>query len=107
MRSGPVSVNDLADALRLDKSGASRLARSLEAKGYVQRGTHPGDGRVIDVTATPRGCRLEGRIQASIAARYARALRRFPPRLRRDLPEALRALAEAAARPRAPKRPAR
>jgi DNA-binding MarR family transcriptional regulator len=110
VRAGPIGINDLAAALRLDKSGASRLARSLEEKGYVTRGAHPGDGRALALTATPGGNRLERRIQESIADRYAAALRAFPPRLRRSLPDALRALADAAARPRGPgtrKAPAR
>lgn len=99
VRKGPIRVKDLAASLRLDKSGASRMARALEARGYVKRGPHPGDGRVVALSATPRGAQLEARIQKSLLRRYARAVRGFAPEIRRALPAALRAIADAAARP--------
>jgi MarR family transcriptional regulator, 2-MHQ and catechol-resistance regulon repressor len=99
VRKGPIRVGDLAATLRLDKSGASRMARSLEDRGYVKRGPHPGDGRAVALSATLRGAQLEARIQKSLLRRYARAVRGFGLETRRALPRALRALADAAARP--------
>jgi MarR family transcriptional regulator, 2-MHQ and catechol-resistance regulon repressor len=99
VRKGPIRVGDLAASLRLDKSGASRMARSLEGKGYVKREPRPGDGRAVALSATLRGAQLEARIQKSLLRRYARAVRVFGPEVRRALPRALRALADAAARP--------
>lgn len=99
VRKGPIRVGDLAASLRLDKSGASRMARSLENRGYVKRGRHPGDGRAVALSATASGAQLEARIQKSLRRRYERAVRGFGSETRRALPRALRALADAAARP--------
>ena len=99
VRKGPIRVGDLAASLRLDKSGASRMARSLEDRGYVKRGRHPADGRAVALTATLRGAQLEARIQKSLRRRYERAVSGFGSETRRAIPRALRALADAAARP--------
>ena len=99
LRRGPRTINELAAALRVDKSSASRTARSLEAKGYARRRTHPKDRRALQVEATPRGRALELRIRKGLVDRYDAAVRFLDAGVRRALPAALRALAEAAARP--------
>jgi MarR family 2-MHQ and catechol resistance regulon transcriptional repressor len=98
-RSGPMTVNELAGALRLDKSTASRIAKSLESKGYVKRRTDPGDRRALRLAATASGRALERRIRRTIIQRQRAALASLPPEVRRALPGALRRLAAAAVRP--------
>jgi len=108
LRRGPRTINELAAALRVDKSSASRTARALEAKGYARRRTHPKDRRALQVEATPRGRSLEHRIRKGLVGRYDEAVSFLDARVRRALPAALRALAAAAARPggeESPERP--
>jgi len=44
-RSGPTRISDIADALQVNISVASRHLHALEEKGYVERIADPEDGR--------------------------------------------------------------
>ena len=79
---GPVTVNDLAAALYLDKSTASRLAGGLEAKGYIRRTRDPQDGRSVQLEATPAGEILCARIEDDESLEYAELLGDFDPEVR-------------------------
>src|SRR5690606_19371219 len=63
---GPLTLNDLAAHLYLDKSTASRVVDGLERKGLARRGAHPQDGRAVLLSATPAGARLCRRIQGEL-----------------------------------------
>jgi DNA-binding MarR family transcriptional regulator len=52
---GPVRLSDLADAVGLDVSTASRHVKQLETEGAVVRSGHPTDRRVSVLTLTPAG----------------------------------------------------
>jgi DNA-binding MarR family transcriptional regulator len=52
---GAVSVNAIADALRLDPSTVTRQVLAMEQAGHVVRSTDPSDGRVTLVEPTPEG----------------------------------------------------
>ena len=52
---GPLSVNELAAALYLDKSTTSRVVDALQKKGYVERHEHPEDRRVLRLVVTDAG----------------------------------------------------
>jgi len=54
-RHGPMTLNEFAGALYLEKSSASRLADGLERKGYVTRRQHPDDARYIQIELTKPG----------------------------------------------------
>lgn len=82
---GPVTVNDLAAALYLDKSTASRIAGGLESKGYVARERDPDDGRIVHLAATEAGRALCGRIDADLTAEYAELLEDFDPAVRGEM----------------------
>ncbi|MGH9442970.1 MAG: MarR family winged helix-turn-helix transcriptional regulator [Thermoanaerobaculia bacterium] len=103
-RDGAMTVNELARVLRLNKSTASRAASSLERKGYVRRSKDPRDRRSLCLAATVSGRTLERRIREAILRRQGAALASLTPEVRRMLPEALRRLAAAAARPGRPAR---
>ncbi|HSG08550.1 MAG TPA: MarR family transcriptional regulator [Longimicrobiales bacterium] len=79
---GPMTVNDLAARLYLDKSTASRVAGGLEDKGYVGRERDASDGRIVRLRATRQGVELCGRIEAELARAYARMLEDFDPEVR-------------------------
>jgi DNA-binding MarR family transcriptional regulator len=70
VRSGAQSLGEVAKGLRLDKSTTSRAIRSLEEKGYVLRGLHPADGRLVVLEASTRGRELSDRIQQDLRGRY-------------------------------------
>jgi DNA-binding MarR family transcriptional regulator len=92
-------VTELAGALRLDKSNASRITASLVAKGYLLRAASPGDRRAFRVSATRAGRELERRIKQEVVARQQAALARFSSAVRSALPDALNALALSVVRP--------
>ena len=52
---GPLTVGQLAAAEQVRSPTASKLVTELEALGLVTRQTSPGDRRVTEVRATPRG----------------------------------------------------
>lgn len=82
---GPLTVNELAARLYLDKSTASRVAGGLEEKGYVARERDASDGRIVRLSATEAGGTLCGRIEADLAQAYSRMLEDFDPEVRRAM----------------------
>ncbi len=89
---GPVTVNELAAALYLDKSTASRIAAGLEAKAYLARERDPDDGRIVRLRVTPAGEELCGRIEADLAGEYAELLGDFDPSVRTGMIQLLNRL---------------
>lgn len=51
----PLTQNDLAERLGLEKSTISRLVSGMEAKGWVSRTRHPHNRRFSTVALTPAG----------------------------------------------------
>lgn len=94
---GPLTLNDIAAGLYLDKSTASRVVDALERKEYARRQAHPGDGRAVLIEATPRGRRLVSQIEDDLAIQHARILSEFTPEVRRAAIRLVSQLAEAAA----------
>lgn len=62
--SGPVSVRELGDQLRLDSSTLSPLLKRLEAHGLVRRRRDPADERSVRITLTDAGRRMRERARA-------------------------------------------
>jgi MarR family 2-MHQ and catechol resistance regulon transcriptional repressor len=75
---GTLGVTELADALALNKSSASRVVDSLYARGLATWTSTPGDARTKRVTPTAAGTALAHRIHQDIEAEHARLLQRFP-----------------------------
>lgn len=90
---GKVRVGDLAAALNLHKSNASRLAVALEAKGYVTRARDRGDGRALVLRMTKRGRRVHDAIRARVEGIHAGILDPYPPAVRQAFVQLLRDLA--------------
>lgn len=82
VRRDPLTLNDLAAFLYLDKSTASRVVDSLERKGYVARAPHPEDGRSVLLSSTARGRELYARIERDIVAEERGLLADFDPETR-------------------------
>lgn len=94
-----LSVNELAAALGLHKSNASRIAEALVAKGLLARRADARDARARRLRVTARGAAAHAAIRRLIVARYEALLAGTPQALRDGLVGLVRALgAEAAAR---------
>ncbi len=96
VRAGPLSLNELAAELYLDKSTASRVVNALERKGYVRRGRNPADGRAVSLEITPSGARLVALIEREMVAEEKRLLAEFEPEVRAAMIRLIGRLAEAA-----------
>ena len=60
---GRITVGQLGERLQLDSGTLSPLLKRLEGNGFVQRERSRDDERLVDVTLTPAGRRLEDRAQ--------------------------------------------
>ncbi|MCV7299740.1 MarR family transcriptional regulator [Mycobacterium barrassiae] len=60
---GRVSVGRLGERLQLDSGTLSPLLKRLEANGFVRRERSQADERLVEVTLTPAGRRLERKAQ--------------------------------------------
>jgi MarR family 2-MHQ and catechol resistance regulon transcriptional repressor len=94
---GPLSMNDLAARLYLDKSTTSRVVDSLERKGLALRDANPSDRRALLLSATDDGRRLLATIRTAIIAEEKSLLVEFEPAVRREMTRLISRLARAAA----------
>jgi MarR family 2-MHQ and catechol resistance regulon transcriptional repressor len=93
---GPMRLNALAERLFLDKSTASRVARTLVRKGYVEQRADASDGRATRVHATRQGQRLYARITDDLVHQQKQLLQDLDPEVRAGVVQVLRHLADAA-----------
>jgi DNA-binding MarR family transcriptional regulator len=94
---GTLTVNELAAALYLDKSTASRLANSLEKKGYVRKRSSAADGRSVQLVLTEQGQLLAQRINDDLLREYRVLLQGFNPEVRSAVTQLVRRLTDAVA----------
>lgn len=66
---GPVTVNELAQRLVLNKGQASRSAQWLVDQGLVRKAVPPEDGRAVSLELTAAGRRVWKKVQAAIDTR--------------------------------------
>lgn len=50
-----LTLRDLTDRLLCDKSNVTRLVKTLETNGYIERRAHETDGRSVRLHITPAG----------------------------------------------------
>jgi DNA-binding MarR family transcriptional regulator len=94
-RLGPLTVNELATRLALDKSSASRIVSSLERSGLVRRSTLASDARVLQIETTPAGAELHASIRRGLMEGQQKLLADLEPRVRQAMTRFLRRLARA------------
>jgi DNA-binding MarR family transcriptional regulator len=75
---GPLTQQELADRLRLQKSTVSRLVDELCADGLVNRSPNPADKRSVLLVLTPLGTRRAKRLDAARRKLFARLLDQLP-----------------------------
>jgi MarR family transcriptional regulator, 2-MHQ and catechol-resistance regulon repressor len=93
---GPLTLNELAARLYLDKSTASRVVDGLERKALVERRPSPEDRRALHLRPTAEGRRLHARIEADILAQERALLAEFPHEVRQSMARLMGQLARAA-----------
>lgn len=96
-RFGPITMNELASHLYLDKSTASRVVSTLERKGLLNRLQHPDDRRAVHLTISEAGQEKHDRIAEDIQEREKRLIADFSPEVRQSMIELISRLAKAAA----------
>jgi DNA-binding MarR family transcriptional regulator len=72
--SGPVNVGQLADALRVDASTATRQVATMERDGLLRRERDPSDGRGSVVSVTQLGTQRMRAVRRARADLYERIL---------------------------------
>jgi MarR family transcriptional regulator, 2-MHQ and catechol-resistance regulon repressor len=94
---GPLTLNEVAAHMYLDKSTTSRVVDALQKKGYVERRENPDDRRALHLEATEAGRDLHARIEADILAQEKELLAGFSPEVRQSMARLIGELARAAA----------
>lgn len=87
-----IAQGELAALLGLDKSTVSRLASSLERKGWIRRGRDEGNQRYVRLYLTAAGGAVAGRVVQAWNSRQARILAALSQDERAGLSAGLRGL---------------
>jgi DNA-binding MarR family transcriptional regulator len=96
IRHGPMTLNELAALLYLDKSTASRVVGSLVKKGYVSRSEDPEDARALRLKATKKGHDLDSRIASDLVEEMKKLISDYDRDTRRATARLIARLAGAA-----------
>lgn len=93
---GPLRAADLAAALGVDRSTATRMCERLVRKRLVDRRRVSSDRRSVRLSLTPAGRQLVREVTQRRRAEIAKIVRRMPGEGRAPMLAALRAFADAA-----------
>ena len=74
---GPLAVVDIATALGIHKSNASRIAQALRDKGLLAAKADADDRRSIRLNASARGVKVYREVRSYLVDRFASSLRKF------------------------------
>ncbi len=94
--SGPLTLNEFAASLYLEKSSASRLADGLERKGYIKRKPRVDDARYLQLELTKRGKTLHDRIERDLIEERTQVLADLTAEERKLVIESIARLFDAA-----------
>jgi DNA-binding MarR family transcriptional regulator len=87
-----IAQGELASVLGLDKSTVSRLAASLERKGWLRRGRDEDNQRYVRLYLTPQGADVAARVWQTWLSRQARIVAGLSAAERAGLTAGLRGL---------------
>ena len=96
VKSGPLTMNELASRLYLDKSTVSRVVDAMERKGLLRKRRHTRDGRAVSLDCTRKGREVNLRIRRDIQEREKRLMADFDPEVRAAMIQLIGRLAKAA-----------
>ena len=91
----PLSQNDLAARLQLEKSTVSRLVGILESRGWIARARSALDGRARELRLTDTGEQMAAELADARRAKFARVFNAIPEAERTAVLESLQILVEA------------
>ena len=91
----PLSQNDLAARLHLEKSTVSRLVGIMESRGWIARGRSAQDGRARELRLTDTGWQMTADLAEARRAKFARVFDAIPEAERAAVLESLQMLVEA------------
>ncbi len=91
-----ISLNEVAEALGVHPSTATRLCDRLVAGGLLVREPHPEDRRYLALSLARKGQRLVDKVTVARRDEIAQILDRLPPPTRRRVAGAFRDFADAA-----------
>lgn len=74
-RLGPMTPSELADAERVKRPTATRIAATLERDGLIERVTDPADKRSCFLSATPEGRAMMTRVRKRKDAYLSKRIR--------------------------------
>ena len=90
-----ISVKELAEILRLDKSGVSRTVEELVQKDYVERKPSTEDRRFVVLNLTLKGKERFEKIENDMYLKFKAVLEQIPEEKREQVVEALKLYNEA------------
>jgi DNA-binding MarR family transcriptional regulator len=90
-----LSQRELAARLGLEKSTVSRLAASMERRGWLVRERDPANRRLYRLRLTPSGCEAAQRVGEDLRARHAALFAALTPAERAGLALGLQGLIRA------------
>ena len=90
-----ISVKELAEILRIDKSGVSRLVEDLVQKDYVERRPSTEDRRFVTLHLLSKGQERFEKIEHDMYYRFEKILEHIPENKREQVMESLRLYNEA------------
>ena len=97
-RNPGISVKELAEILRIDKSGVSRAVEELVQKGYVERNPSKADRRYVVLTLLSKGQERFEKIENDMYFKFKEVLEQIPEEKREQVIEALKLYNEACAK---------
>ena len=90
-----ISGKELAEILRMDKSGVSRAVEELVQKGFVERNPSKEDRRYVALTLLPKGQERFEKIENDMYLKFKAVLEQIPEEKREQVVEALKLYNEA------------
>ena len=81
----PTAIQNLSDTMARDKAQMTRILRSLEGKGVVQRQDSPDDGRVTLISLTPKGMEFVHLVRSALSQVISDLLEPLTPSERKSL----------------------
>ena len=90
-----ISVKELAEILRIDKSGVSRSVEELVQKGFVERNPSKEDRRYVVLNLLPKGQERFQKIENDMYIKFKDVLEQIPTEKQEQVIEALKLYNEA------------
>lgn len=91
----PLTQQEFAERMGLEKTWASRLIARSEQSGLIRRSEHPDDGRSWLISLTPKGRKQHGVLESSLNTQAINLLDCVPAAERANVERALRHLRDA------------